>query len=85
VVESARALARAAAARRERAETGLARAEGLLALLSPQRTVARGYAIVRDAGDGGVIASAAGVAPGQGLSIELHDGRVAATATEVSG
>ncbi|HTI32507.1 MAG TPA: exodeoxyribonuclease VII large subunit, partial [Miltoncostaea sp.] len=63
----------------------LARAEGLLALLSPQRTVARGYAIVRDAGDGGVIAAAAGVTPGQGLSIELHDGRVAATATEVSG
>jgi exodeoxyribonuclease VII large subunit len=84
VDESARALARAAAARRERAEAGLARAEGLLALLSPRRTVARGYAIVRDAGDGSVVASAAGVAPGRGLEIELRDGRVGATATEVS-
>jgi exodeoxyribonuclease VII large subunit len=87
VDESARALARAAAARRERAEAGLARAEGLLALLSPRRTVARGYAIVRDADGGAVIASAAAVVPGQGLRLELRDGRVGATATatEVSG
>ena len=38
-------------ARRGRAPAS-ARAEGLLALLSPRRTVARGYAIVRDAGGG---------------------------------
>jgi exonuclease VII large subunit len=46
--------------------------------------VARGYAILRDAADGSVIASAEGVAPGRGLEIELRDGRVEATATEVS-
>ena len=51
------------------------RAEALLALLSPRRTVARGYAIVRDADGGAVIASAAGVDPGDALSIELRDGR----------
>ena len=84
VDESARALARAAGARRERAETGLARAEGLLGLLSPRRTVARGYAIVRDAADGSVVASAGRVAPGRALELEMRDGRVGATATEVS-
>ena len=82
--DSARALARAAAARRERAEAGLARAEGLLGLLSPRRAVARGYAIVRDADGGAVVAAAGSVTAGQGLSIELRDGTVAATATEVS-
>ena len=70
-------------AREERARERVARAEGLLALLSPRRTVARGYAIVRDAA-GGVVASAGAVAPGQALRIELRDGRVAATAEEVT-
>ncbi len=84
VDESGRARRRAAVARRERAEAGVARAQDLLALLSPQRTVARGYAIVRDAEGGVVIASAEAVTPGQGLSVEMRDGRVAATATEVA-
>jgi exodeoxyribonuclease VII large subunit len=53
-------------------------AGALLALLSPERTVARGYAIVRDARDGAVIASAAGVEEGRGLTIALRDGRLAA-------
>ena len=58
---------------------------GSSALLSPRRTVARGYAIVRDAGGGARDRVGGGAsAPGQGLSIELRDGRVAATATEVS-
>lgn len=81
---SARALDRGAAARRERAEARLTRAEGLLALLSPRRTVARGYAIVRDAEQGGVLASAAAIAPGRPLRIELRDGEVTATATETA-
>ena len=58
------------------------RAAALLALLSPERTVARGYAIVRDAADGAVIASAAGIAPGRGLLISLRDGRIAARTEE---
>jgi exonuclease VII large subunit len=43
--------------------------------------VARGYAIVREAGGGAVVADAAGVEPGRELELELRDGRVAATAT----
>jgi exodeoxyribonuclease VII large subunit len=71
------ALRRAGAAAAARAD----RAEAMLGLLSPQRTVARGYAIVRDAQGGRVIAGAAGVAAGDELSIELRDGRVSARAT----
>jgi exodeoxyribonuclease VII large subunit len=71
------ALRRAAAAAGTRAD----RAEAMLALLSPRRTVARGYAIVREADGGRVVADAAGVEPGRELAIELRDGRLAATAT----
>jgi exonuclease VII large subunit len=56
------------------------RAEGLLALLSPARTVARGYAIVRDAADGRVLGSAAAVAAGRPIELEMRGGRVAARA-----
>ena len=58
------------------------RAAALLALLSPERTIARGYAIVRDAQDGSVIASAEGIGPGRGLSIRLRDGRLAVRTEE---
>lgn len=73
-------LGRAVAARREAASGRVERASALLALLSPERTVARGYAIVRDGADGGVIASAGAIAEGQDLSIRLRDGVVAARA-----
>ncbi len=43
------ALRRAVSARRDEAGGRVERASSLLALLSPERTVARGYAIVRDA------------------------------------
>jgi exodeoxyribonuclease VII large subunit len=72
------ALRRAAVAATERAD----RSGALLALLSPRRTVARGYAIVREADGGRVVADAAAVEPGRELSIELRDGRLAATAGE---
>ena len=71
------ALRRAAAAAAGRAD----RAQAMLGLLSPSRTVARGYAIVREAGGGAVVADAAGVEPGRELELELRDGRVSATAT----
>jgi exodeoxyribonuclease VII large subunit len=45
-------------------------------LLSPSRTVARGYAIVRDRESGRVIAERASTAAGQRLSVELRDGVV---------
>ena len=45
-------------------------------LLSPSRTVSRGYAIVRTLADDRVITEAAGTQSGDHLSIELRDGRV---------
>jgi exodeoxyribonuclease VII large subunit len=73
-------LERAALARSQAAAGRVERAEALLALLSPARTVARGYAIVRDAASDRVLAAAAAAAPGQDLSIEMRDGRLAARA-----
>jgi exodeoxyribonuclease VII large subunit len=73
----AAALARSATARADAAAGRVERAGGALALLSPQRTVQRGYAIVRDSG-GSVIASAAGAALGAEIEIELRDGRLPA-------
>jgi len=75
------ALRRAGAAAAARAD----RAEAMLAVLSPRRTVARGYAIVRESGSDRVIADAAAVEAGRGLSIELRDGRLAARATGEPG
>jgi exodeoxyribonuclease VII large subunit len=80
VEERSQALRRAVDGRRELASGRVERAASLLALLSPERTVARGYAIVRDGADGAVIASAAAVEAGQDLSIRLRDGLVAARA-----
>ena len=51
----------------------------LLASLSYQGVLQRGYALVRD-GEGRTLRSAAQVAPGQRLDIELADGHVAAQA-----
>jgi exodeoxyribonuclease VII large subunit len=58
------------------------RLAGLHELLSPARTVARGYAIVHDEADDRVIANATSIRSGDRLSIELRDGRVRATAGE---
>jgi exodeoxyribonuclease VII large subunit len=51
----------------------------LLAALSYQGVLARGFALVRDA-EGRPLRSAAAVAPGMALAIEFADGRVGATA-----
>jgi exodeoxyribonuclease VII large subunit len=48
--------------------------------LSPLLTLARGYAVVRREADGSPVTSTAQVAPGDGLSLQLSDGRVSATA-----
>ena len=45
----------------------------------PQKTLGRGFAIVRDE-QGKPIASAAGAKPGVGMEIEFRDGRLAAQA-----
>ncbi len=48
--------------------------------LSPLLTIARGYAIVRSEPEGALISRVGQVAPGDGLSILLADGRIAAVA-----
>lgn len=81
VLEARRdALVRAAAGQASAAAGRLERSEAMLALLSPARTVARGYAIVRDAASDRVLAAAGAARPGQELSIEMRDGRMPARA-----
>lgn len=75
---SSTSLERVMTGRTQEAAGRVERAAALLALLSPERTLARGYAIVRDAEDGAVIASASGIGPGRRLDIGLRDGRIAA-------
>ncbi len=73
-------LERAVAARRDAAGRRVDGAAAMLHLLSPRRTVARGYAIVRDAGDESVIGSAGDVGEGRRIVIEMRDGSVPARA-----
>ncbi len=44
----------------------------------PQKTLARGFALVRDAGSGRTLQRASELAPGQALTIQFHDGEVGA-------
>jgi len=62
----------------DRRSARLERASGLLAALSYQGVLARGFALVRDAG-GVPLRSAAATSPGLALDIEFADGHVAAT------
>ncbi len=64
------------ALRREELRTAALR----LHALSPLLTIARGYAIVRREPGGAVVSRVAQVAAGDGLSILLEDGRIAAVA-----
>jgi exodeoxyribonuclease VII large subunit len=66
----------------ERRGQRLAALAGRLNALSPIATLARGYAVAQDAA-GAVITSASQVAPGDGLTIRLRDGRIRATADHV--
>lgn len=69
----------------ERGAGRLAASEALLRTLSPEATVSRGYAIVRDGSTGAVVVDAAAVRPGQVLSVQMRDGDVAVTAEEGGG
>ena len=60
------------------------RADKLLAALSYQGVLARGFALVRDPA-GPPIRSAAAVIPGKALDIEFSDGRATAVATAAHG
>jgi exodeoxyribonuclease VII large subunit len=68
----------------ERRFASLDRADKLLAALSYQGVLARGYALVRDT-EGQPVRSASAVAQNQALDIEFSDGRVKAVATEAHG
>jgi exodeoxyribonuclease VII large subunit len=70
--------AQAVALRRER----LAALAAHLDALSPLAVLGRGYAIAR-AADGRVLRSAREVAPGDALTLRLHEGEVEATATRI--
>jgi exodeoxyribonuclease VII large subunit len=75
-------LGRGIGSARERAGADVARLGRMLDLLSPERTVARGYAIVRDAG-GAVVPGVARLGPGSTVRIDMRDGAAAAEITEV--
>jgi exodeoxyribonuclease VII large subunit len=53
----------------------------MLGTLSYEGTIARGYAVVRNA-EGQVLSRAEGIAPGTGLDLQFSDGHLAATAGE---
>ncbi|MCW8926686.1 MAG: exodeoxyribonuclease VII large subunit [Xanthomonadales bacterium] len=55
-----------------------------LEALSPLPTLARGYAIVTDAGTGVVLSSVADINPGQKLRTHLSDGQVTSTVDETN-
>ncbi|HWH14220.1 MAG TPA: exodeoxyribonuclease VII large subunit [Miltoncostaeaceae bacterium] len=75
-------LGRAGPARVAEAGARLERAAAVLEVLSPRRTLRRGYAILRD-DDGRPVTTTAAARAGQELTAELDDGRVRATVTGV--
>jgi exodeoxyribonuclease VII large subunit len=64
----------------ERKRAGLEALAGRFQPLSPQKTLARGYAIVRT--DNGIVRSSAGVEPGERVDVELADGGFGARVEE---
>jgi exodeoxyribonuclease VII large subunit len=73
-------LRRAPALAVERKRARLEHAAGRLRALSPRSTLERGYSIVR--GDAGIVRSAAAVAPGERIDVEVADGRFGARVDE---
>ncbi|HEV8489452.1 MAG TPA: exodeoxyribonuclease VII large subunit [Candidatus Limnocylindrales bacterium] len=76
---AADALPRLAAARLSAARAGLDAAAGALAVLGPQATLDRGYAIVRRTADGGIVRDPAEAPPGTHLALRVARGEVLAT------
>ena len=64
------------------AQRDLAAAGAQTEALSPARVLARGYAVVRRAGDGAVIRDPAQAAPGTDIDVLVAEGRLTATVTE---
>ncbi len=84
ISQLARRLERAQTRRTERARDRLETAGKLLRTLSYQGTLARGYALVRDA-QGGLVRAAGDLEPGQAVSIEFADGKAGARIDEGAG
>ncbi len=59
--------------------SALSASTGSLAVLGPEATLRRGYAIVRRAADGALVREAGAAPAGTGLVISLESGRIAAT------
>jgi exodeoxyribonuclease VII large subunit len=79
---------RVAAAMRHRLDALRARVETTaraLNTVSPLATLERGYAIASRAADGGILRSAAQVAPGDDIEVRLAEGTLAARVTRSSG
>jgi exodeoxyribonuclease VII large subunit len=68
-----------ATSRLQRAGAGLDAAAAALAVLGPQATLDRGYAIVRRVSDGSVVRSPIEAPPGTGLALRVAAGELAAT------
>jgi exodeoxyribonuclease VII large subunit len=77
-------LAALAAARISRERAAVATAGAALAVLGPQATLDRGYAIVRRAADDAIVRSPSDAPPGTGLRLRVADGELPATADDRS-
>ena len=73
------ALPQLAAARLRRARSELEAAGAALAVLDPQRTLERGYAIVRRATDGAIVRAPQEAPPATPLRVRVAEGDIAAT------
>jgi exodeoxyribonuclease VII large subunit len=60
----------------------LGSAAAALAVLGPQATLDRGYAIVRRAGDGRIVRDPADAVPGTRLALRIANGELPATADD---
>lgn len=76
---AAEAVPRAALARARTARLALDTASAALAVLDPQATLDRGYAIVRRSADGTILRSPVDAPPATGLAIRLARGELTAT------
>jgi exodeoxyribonuclease VII large subunit len=68
-----------ATARTRRARSDLDAATAALAVLDPQRTLERGYAIVRRTADGAIVRAPGEAPPATRLSLRVAEGEIAAT------
>jgi exodeoxyribonuclease VII large subunit len=64
------------------ARASIGSASAALAVLGPQATLDRGYAIVRRADDGRIVRDPADAAPGTRLDLRVAQGELPATADE---